>query len=319
MILNLLQILFGLLLLIIGAEFLVRGASNIAKKFHIPEILIGLTIVSIGTSMPELFITVKSAVQNSTDLIVGNSIGSDLCNLLFILGLMAILNPISIQKETKKFHIPIAFASTILILLMSIGENGTIGFIKGLILIILFILYILYPILLDRKKIVEEYREEKKNKNKNEKEKNTFLQILSMFIGFVLLKVGGDLVVDCATIIAEEHGVSERVIGLTIVAIGTALPELITSIVATIKKDADIAVGNLIGSSVLNSFLILGLGAIITPIPISGEFISNLILLTFSTGLLWLFCYIPKKDTITRLKGLFLVIIFAIYIINLLV
>lgn len=323
MILNILIIFFGLLLLVVGAEFLIRGASNIAKKFHIPEILIGLTIVSIGTSMPELFITVKSAFQNSTDLIVGNSIGSDLCNLLFILGIMAVIRPIQIQKETKNFHIPIAFASTVLILLMSTGiftgQSGVITFGKAILLIILFILYILYPILLDRKKIVEEYRKEKENKDRNKKEKNTFIQILSMLLGFVLLKVGGDLVVDCATIIAEEQGVSERVIGLTIVAIGTALPELVTSIIATIKNDADIAVGNLIGSSVLNSFLILGIGGVITPIPISGEFITNLILLTFTTALIWAFCYIPKKNVITRFKGAFLILIFIVYIVKLLV
>lgn len=316
MIFNILMICLGLLLLIVGAEALVKGASKIAKKFHIPEILIGLTIVSIGTSMPELIITAKSAMQGSSDLIVGNSIGSDLCNLLLILGLMAIIRPINIQDETRRFHIPIALVSTLLILGIA-TQIGVIGFEIGIILILLFVAYIIYPILLDRKKILEEYRKEKESKEKNKVKINAFIQIILMILGIVLLKYGGDFVVDYATIIAEDFGVSERIIGLTIVAIGTALPELITSIVATINKDADIAVGNLIGSSVLNSFLILGLGAIISPITISGEFITNLLLLTLSTALIWLFCYIPKRNVITRKKGVILVLLFAVYMIKL--
>lgn len=187
----------------------------------------------------------------------------------------------------------------------------------GIVLIILFVAYLLYPILLDRKKIVEEYKKEKKNPNTQTNKKNTFLQICYIIIGIALLKYGGDLVVDNATIIAQIYGVTERIIGLTIVAIGTALPELITSIVASISNDADIAVGNLIGSSVLNSFLILGIGAIIAPITISEEFIVNLILLSASTTLIWLFCYIPKKNVITRPKGMVLISIFAVYMISL--
>lgn len=317
---NVLAIFLGLFLLISGAELLVRGASNIAKKFHIPEILIGLTIVALGTSMPELFITVKSAMHGATDLIVGNSIGSDLCNLLLILGIMAIIRPIDVQGETKKFHIPIAFVSTLVILGVSTGiltgQSNIIGFKAGIFLIVLFILYIVYPIILDRKKIVEEYYREKEGKEKHGK--SLVLQIAKMVIGIVLLKIGGDFVVDYASIVAESYGVSERLIGLTIVAMGTSLPELVTSIVATINGDADIAVGNLIGSSVLNSLLILGIGSVITPIEISEEFIANLLLLAFTNVLIWLFCYIPKKNTITRIKGFSLVAIFIVYIISLL-
>lgn len=328
MLFNILAIFIGLALLVVGADILVKGASNIAKRFHIPEILIGLTIVAIGTSMPELFITVVSAQQGSIDLIVGNSIGSDLCNLLFILGMMAIIKPISIQKETKKIHIPIAFLSTVIIYAMSIGllggKENVIHSSDGIILILLFIAYILYPILLDRKKIEEEYRKEKEGKKETQEEKKkarrkVALSILFMIGGVVLLKVGGDLVVDYATIIARVYGVSERVIGLTIVAIGTALPEMVTSLIAVITGDADIAVGNLIGSSVLNSFLILGIGAAITPLTISAEFTQNLLLLILSTALLWLFCYLPKKDTLTRPKGFILVFIFAIYMVKLFV
>lgn len=319
MILNILAIMLGLALLIIGADLLVKGASNIAKKFHIPEILIGLSIVAIGTSMPELMITVTSAQKGAMDLIVGNSIGSDLCNLLFILGLMAIIRPIPINKQTKKIHIPMAFLSTVIIFVMSFGllgsEPNVLNRGEGILLLILFSLYILYPIVIEIQDIKKAYQE-RKNK-KEEKKINALLSVLFMGIGFVLLKIGGDFVVDNAVEIAQYYNVSQRVIGLTIVAMGTALPELITSIVAVVTKETDIAVGNLIGSSVLNSFLILGLGAVITDLAVSGEFVQNIILLIATTALLWLFMYLPKKDTITRTKGVILISIFILYLVKL--
>lgn len=318
MIFNIFIILVGLAFLILGAELVVRSASNIAKKFYIPEILIGLTIVSIGTSIPELIITIKSAFKGSTDLILGNAIGSNLCNLLLILGIMGLIKPIYIQEETKKFHIPIAFFATTFLLIISIlKENGVINSFLGVILIILFIAYIIYPILLDKKRIVKEYKKAKENKVLNNG--NIFFQLFIILLGLILLKQGGDLVVNRATIIAENYGLSERVIGLTIVAIGTALPELITSIVSTISNNTDIGIGNLIGSSMVNFFLILGIGATIVPIKISEKFIENLFLLTFANILIWSFCYIPKKNIITRIKAFSLVGIFAIYLINLLI
>lgn len=318
MIFNIFIILVGLAFLILGAELVVRSASNIAKKFYIPEILIGLTIVSIGTSIPELIITIKSAFKGSTDLILGNAIGSNLCNLLLILGIMGLIKPIYIQEETKKFHIPIAFFATTFLLIISIlKENGVINSFLGVILIILFIAYIIYPILLDKKRIAKEYKKAKENKVLNNG--NIFFQLFIILLGLILLKQGGDLVVNRATIIAENYGLSERVIGLTIVAIGTALPELITSIVSTISNNTDIGIGNLIGSSMVNFFLILGIGATIVPIKISEKFIENLFLLTFANILIWSFCYIPKKNIITRIKAFSLVGIFAIYLINLLI
>ena len=318
MIFNIFIILVGLAFLILGAELVVRSASNIAKKFYIPEILIGLTIVSIGTSIPELIITIKSAFKGSTDLILGNAIGSNLCNLLLILGIMGLIKPIYIQEETKKFHIPIAFFATTFLLIISIlKENRVINSFLCVILIILFIAYIIYPILLDKKRIAKEYKKAKENKVLNNG--NIFFQLFIILLGLILLKQGGDLVVNRATIIAENYGLSERVIGLTIVAIGTALPELITSIVSTISNNTDIGIGNLIGSSMVNFFLILGIGATIVPIKISEKFIENLFLLTFANILIWSFCYIPKKNIITRIKAFSLVGIFAIYLINLLI
>lgn len=316
MLLEILMIILGFILLILGANFLVKGSSNIAKKFHIPEMLIGLTIVALGTSAPELIITITSSHKGATDLIIGNAIGSNLCNLLLILGLIATITPVEIDKDAKKIHIPIALLSTLLVLSMGIGMLGSTPSVingrDGTILIIMFIFYFSYPIILEINDIVKSYKENKKSKE-NKKNK-IWISILYILAGIILLKYGGDFVVDYSTNLAQMFNISERVIGLTIVAIGTALPELVTSIFAIIKKDTDLAVGNLVGSCILNLFLILGVGAIITPLPFSSEFNQSLILLAASTALIWIFNFIVKKNHITRIKGLILLLIFGIYI-----
>lgn len=319
MFLYVLMIILGLILLVIGAEFLIRGASNIAIRFKIPELLIGLTIVALGTSAPELIITITSAQAGHTDLIIGNAIGSNFCNLLLILGLTALIYPVKINKETKTIHIPMAILSALVLLLMEvsnlISETSFLDRTDGIILVIFFSIYFLYQIFLEIKDIIQAYKENKSQKNG--KQKNMFISILLIALGVVLLKYGGDFVVDNATSIARALNISERVIGLTIVAIGTAMPELVTSIIAAFKKDTDLAVGNLVGSCVLNIFLILGVGAIITPLEFSTEFRQNVILLAFATFILWLLNFVGKKNTITRPKGLLLLCIFSIYIVKL--
>ena len=329
MINNILMIILGFVLLVVGADMLVKGASNIAKKFHIPEMLIGLTIVAIGTSAPELIITITSTQSSSTDLIIGNAIGSNLCNLLFILGLMAVIRPVKIDKEARNFHIPIAFLASTVILLMGLGILGNstqyINQIEGFFLIILFIVYFSYPIIKEFEDIINSYKKEKlerqnsSNKNSKKRKINIPFSLLLIVVGVFLLKYGGDFVVDSATNIALYFNISERVIGLTVVAIGTALPELVTSIFAVIRKDTDIAVGNLVGSCVLNLFLILGIGAMITPLEFTPDFIQNLILLCSMTLVLWLFNFMGKKNTITRPKGLVLLGVFTLYMISLFV
>ena len=321
MFINLLIIVLGFILLVVGADLLVRSASNIATKFHIPEMLIGLTIVALGTSAPELIITINSAWSGATDLIIGNAIGSNLCNLLLILGLMAIIRPVLIDDEAKKIHIPVAFFAVFVILVIELSNLGSArAFIDrwdGILLVILFLVYFTYPIFTEIKDIRQAYKEAKNNGDTQKI--NVFLSIIFIIIGVVLLKYGGDFVVDNATVIAEGFNISERVIGLTIVAIGTAMPELVTSIIAVIRKDTDLAVGNLAGSCVLNLFLILGIGAIITPLEFSADFTQNLILLFISNFILWIFNFIGKKNTITRFKGVVLLGIFSIYIAKLFV
>lgn len=318
MLFNIIMIVLGFVILVVGADLLVKGASNIAKKFHIPEMLIGLTIVALGTSMPELIITINSATSGANDLIIGNAIGSNLCNLLLILGLMCVIRPVEIDKEAVKVHIPMAFISAVTILCLSLGIFSTPNVIDrrdGIILTIMFVLYFSYPIFAEIKDIKKAYKENlKSDKFKDIK---ISLSILFIVLGIVLLKYGGDFVVDYATNIAMELNVPESVIGLTIIAIGTAMPELVTSIVAVIKKDTDLAVGNLVGSCVLNLFLILGVGAIITPLNFSQDFNNNLIYLIISTFVIWCFNFVGKKHILTREKGVILLLMFGFYIVKL--
>ena len=310
-----LMIILGFVLLVFGADLLVKGSSNIAKKFHIPETLIGLTIVALGTSAPELIITITSATSNATELIIGNAIGSNLCNLLLIIGIMSIITPIAFDKEIVILHLPLSLFATFVILFMELSSftssTAMLNRIDGIILLIMFTVYFSYPILIEIKDIIANFKVN--SKNDEYKSINIFLSILFIIIGVVLLKYGGDFVVDYSTYIAQEFNISERVIGLTIVAIGTAMPEFITSIIAVIKKDTDLAVGTLIGSCVLNLFLILGIGAIITPLPFSNEFNQSLILLIITNAVLLVFNFIGKKNTITRFKGFALLIIFSLY------
>ena len=317
--LTIIMMIIGFLLLVLGADMLVKGSSNIAKRFHIPEMLIGLTIVALGTSMPELVITISSAGKGATDLIIGNAIGSNICNLLLILGVTAILRTIEIDKETRRIHLPVALISNITILFMGLGflgsKSNVISREDGRILIILYSLYFLYPILVELKDIIISIKKEKNNKT--EKRSSFILSILVIVIGAILLKYGGDIVVDEASKIAAIYGISERVIGLTIVAIGTALPELITSIIASVKGEQGLALGNLIGSCILNSFLILGVGAIITPLIFTMEFVKSLILLIASIVLIMMFSYIGKRNTITRYDAGILLVIYVIYVFNL--
>lgn len=320
MLINILLIILGFILLVIGADLLIKGASNIAIKFHIPEILIGLTIVAIGTSAPELIITISSAINGNNNLIIGNAIGSNFCNLLLILGLMAIIRPVSIDKDTKSLHLPVAILAVLIIFFMCLGIFNQIPFVitrvEGIILFILFLIYLTYPIFLEIKDIIASYKE---NKGKNTNSKSVALSILYFIIGIVLLKYGSDFVVDYSVKIAELFNLSEGVIGSTIVAIGTASPELITSIVAMIKKDTDLAIGNLVGSCILNLFLILGIAAMISPLNFSMDFIMNLVLLIFSTFIVWLLNFVGRKSTITHSKGVFLLLIFGFYLYTLFV
>lgn len=312
------MLLLGFVLLVVGAELLVKGSSKIAKKFNIPEILIGLTIVALGTSLPELMITITSAQKGATDLIISNAVGSNLCNLLLIMGMLATIRPVKLDKETRKIHIPVALFSSLMILFLGLGivnkVPNTINSGHGIFLVTLYFLYFLYPITQEINDAAKRIKENKKNHVKN---KHVVISILAIILGAILLKIGGDLVVDTSVAIATRFGISESLIGLTIIAVGTALPELITSIMAAIQKDDELAVGNLIGSCILNSFLIIGTGAIISPLAFTRGIIFNLILVAFVIDLIWMFCFVGKKNTISRANGITLLVMYGLYLIGL--
>ena len=266
MFVSLIFILIGFALLIGGANVLVDGSSSIAKKFHIPEIIIGLTIISIGTSMPELFVSITSALDGHSDMAIGNVIGSNLCNLLLILGVSTIIKSIEFKRETRLIEIPICLVVTIIFALMcNMGQDVT--RIDAIILIALFILFITYTIIMAFKgEKFDKEKDEEGNEIKEENKNSTLRDIIYVIVGIIALKFGGDLTVNNAVNVAEYFKLSEKIISITILAIGTSLPELVTSVFAAIKGKSDIAIGNILGSNIFNMLLIIGSTAVIKPI-----------------------------------------------------
>lgn len=312
MLLAVFLILVGFALLIKGADFLVEGASNIAKKFHIPEIIIGLTIVSIGTSMPEMFVSLTSSLEGYSDMAMGNVIGSNSCNLLLILGLSTVIRPVKFQKETRLIEIPMCLAITILFLVLCNIEQG-ISRIDGSILLLTFAIFIGYTIFMGIKgeKFDKEEKEEiKENENK---EISIIKSIIFIILGVIGLKFGGDFTVDNSVIIAKQFGISEQIISLTILAIGTSLPELVTSVTAAIKGNSDIAIGNIIGSNIFNMLFIIGTTSLINPITYNTSYNMDMTILIIGTLLLSLFPVIPPKNKMTRGNGVIYLVFYAIY------
>ncbi len=313
MIQNILFIAIGFAMLMIGANWLVSGASTIARKYHIPEIVIGLTIVSIGTSMPELMVSVTSAISGHSDIAIGNVLGSNLCNLLLILGLTSVITPLVFNKTTKKYDIPIMIiSSAITFSLALIGKS--INRIDGLVLLFAFICFIIYTI-----KIAKSGANANKDGNSNVTAKEVIFSIVKIVAGIALLKFGGDLSVDNAVLVAKALGVAEKVIGVTIIAIGTSLPELITSVVAAIRKETDIAIGNIVGSNIFNILMILGVSAIISPITYSISYNLDFSLVLLTSVILLCFACFGKKDTMTRFNGFIYLLMYALYMVFILI
>ena len=314
MILSIFLIIIGFALLVKGADFLVEGSSSIAKKFHIPEIIIGLTIVSIGTSMPELFVSLTSALEGHTDMSMGNVIGSNIANLLLILGLSTVIRPIKFQKETRLIEMPMCLILTIIFMIFCNTGEG-ISKIEAIILLILFILFIVYTIIMGKKgeqfdkegTIIELQTEDNKIP--------VLKSIIFIILGIIGLKVGGDLTVDNALIVARHFNISEKIISLTILAIGTSLPELVTSVTAAIKGNSDIAIGNIIGSNIFNMLLIIGVSAFINPILYNTSYNLEMVILILGILLLSLFPIIPPKNQMNRLNGLIYLIMYVVYMV----
>ena len=302
----------GFALLIWGADFFVDGASKIADKMKIPQLVIGLTIVAFGTSAPEAAVSISAGLKGSADLAVSNVVGSNILNVGIILGISALITPLAVQKCTIKYEIPYVMVTSLLLLGLGMFD-GKLGWVDGIILwlgMILFLVYLLW-IAKTGQAVTEEQEPEKKKTS-------VIWMILKVIFGLVAIVWGSDLAVDGATAIATSVGWSERLIGLTIVALGTSLPELVTSVIAAMKKKADIAVGNIVGSNIFNILFVLGTTSLITPVAYVEAFIIDNII-AFVIALLLLLLVINRKKELKRWGGAMLLGFYIIYFIYLMI
>lgn len=312
MIITILLLLVGFIALIFGATKLVDAASSIAVRLGIPNIVIGLTIVAFGTSAPELVVNVMAAVSESTEMVVGNVLGSNIFNILGILGISALIYPLTVKSSTTWLEIPLSLLAALCVLLMGADQwlDGAAGNIltrsEGLILLLFFIIFLVYNLTVAKSAEAEEQIATKNY--------TTLKAVGFILLGLTGLVLGGKLIVDSAISIAEVAGLSERVIGLTVVSIGTSLPELATSVVAVRKKNVDIAIGNVVGSNIFNIFFILGLSTVITPVPLtSGSFLDIIVCIAASL-ILFLFVFVDRGRKIQRWEGASLLILYILYV-----
>lgn len=300
----------GFVLLMKGADWFVDGASKVADKFGIPHLVIGLTIVAFGTSAPEAAVSISAALKGSVELAISNVVGSNIMNVLLILGLSSVIYPLAVKKTTIRFDIPYVFLASVLLLVFG-TMDGMIGRVDGLIFWVLLIIYIIYMIRLTKKS--QASGEDFEPADKNDKVWKLLLLIVA---GGVMIVAGSNVTVDAASNIAAEFGMDERLIGLTIVAFGTSLPELVTSCIAAKKKETDIAVGNIVGSNLFNILFVLGSSAVITPIAYRQEFIFDSIVAVLVMVVLWLLVF--RKQKLSRIGGILMLAMYAVYFANLL-
>mgnify|MGYP002621656530 FL=1 len=320
--LNIFYIIIGVSLVIWGADRLTEGASSLARGMHIPEIIIGLTIVAAGTSAPELFVSLVSALKGSPDLAVGNVVGSNIFNVMLIVGCSALVAPIAISKSTVKKDIPFAVVASLLLFVLCLDGmdsphlwGNEISRSDGLLLLAGFAAFMFYTFSEAEKK--GEFDEVIAGNDDSDEDvvpvsqQPKWKNVAWIIVGLACLIIGSNLFVDAASYIAYRFGVRQSVVGLTIVAGGTSLPELATSIVAAKKGQSELAIGNAIGSNVFNILLIVGLTAVIHPMRIMGINIIDLSMMLFSIGVLWMFSY--TKYTVSRREGVLLVAGFLAY------
>ena len=318
---NILLLIGGLILILLGANGLTDGAASVAKRFHIPPIVIGLTIVAFGTSAPELTVSVSSALKGSADIAIGNVVGSNIFNTLMIVGCTALFAPIVITRNTLRKEIPLCILSSIVLLIcandvfLDKASENILNRVDGLLLLCFFVIFMGYTFAIASKPAKMEQQAEYPVIEEETEIKSLpwWKSILYIIGGLATLIYGGQLFVDGATGIARNLGVSESIIGLTLVAGGTSLPELATSIVAALKKNPEIAIGNVIGSNLFNIFFVLGCSASITPLHLSGITNFDLFTLVGSGILLWLFGLFFAKRTITRIEGGVMILCYVAY------
>lgn len=315
---NILLLVIGFFALIKGADLFVDGSAGIARLFHVPGVIIGLTVVAMGTSAPELAVSVSAGLSGANDIAVSNVVGSNIFNMLAVLGVCAVIRPLPVDAAIKKRDFPISLVVTLLtgifcgnlVLAGKVGNlrnteemAGTLGLWNGLVLLIVFCIYIAYTIYLARKNPTEEDEEKK--------EEHLGKCILFILVGLFAIVIGGQLVVNSAKALALEWGMSETLVGLTIVAIGTSLPELVTSVVASSKGQNGMAIGNVVGSNIFNLLLILGVSCSLHPIRISMASFTDMGML-LGIGLI-VYAFVCSGKKINRAEGIILILMYAAY------
>ena len=297
----------GFLMLVKGADVFVDGAAGIADKFGIPQLVIGLTIVAMGTSAPEAAVSITAALKENADITIGNIVGSNILNILIILGVTSVIVAVSVQKSTVRYEIPFMLMITVMLAIFGY-TSGHITFWEGIIFWIAFTIYLAYLFIMamNNKEEVEET-----------KKRPVWMLLLFVVIGIVLVVWGSDVTVDAATMIARAAGLSQRFIGLTIVALGTSLPELVTSVSAARKGKADIAIGNIVGSNIFNILFVVGTTALITPVVFKPEFMIDTMISLAAGILLWLCVFRDRK--LGRAGGIIMLLGYVAYFVYLVV
>ena len=308
----------GFAFLVKGADFFVEGSSSIAKKLKVPPIIIGLTIVAMGTSLPETAVSVTASLVQNNELAVSNVVGSNIFNLMFVIGVCSILTPIMVQKATVVRDIPLSLGCALLLLVLGLSGLGdkagmTLGHADGIIFLIVFAGYIFTMVrsAMKARAAGQKVEIEGVEECDNMKELSYGKSILFLIVGAAAIAFGGDLTVDTASRIAIELGMSQTLVGLTIVSIGTSLPELVTSVVAARKNEVDMAVGNAVGSNIFNILMVLGISSAISPVALIRENLIDIVLLMVFSVMVWIFAGTRKK--IERKEGIIMVVVYLVY------
>ena len=292
----------GFLMLVKGADWFVEGTAQIAAQFKIPQLVIGLTIVAMGTSAPETAVSITAALKDNGGIAIGNVVGSNILNVLIILGITAVIINVKVQESTLKIEIPFMILVTVVLYIAGL-TNHYVYFYEGIVLLALFVTYLLYLFRMAKKGKEQELPPKKQ-------EPIWQLSVISI-LGIVFIVLGSNVTVDAATSIAKFFGMSERFIGLTIVALGTSLPELVTSIMAAVRGKADIAIGNIVGSNIFNVLFVIGTASLITPVIFEPQFLTDTIIAVLAGVLLWV--SIARTKELRRRWGLVMIGAYACY------
>lgn len=310
--LNIVFLILGLAFLIKGADAFVDGASTIAKILKVPSLIIGLTIVALGTSLPELSVSVVAAINHSVDMSVGNVVGSNIFNILMVLGLTAWMMPVAIERKVLKFELPFVLFVSLFLMVIAFTGTATVEWYYGLSFLLLTVFYIAF--LIFRTKREEKPAEEEGETSRDKK--SVLKAVAYLILGGAAIVFGGECVNSTAPVIAKACGMDEKLIALTIVALGTSLPELVTSLIAARKGENGIAIGNVIGSNTLNILLILGISSFITPLPISSQMTVDIVFMVFITVvLIVLALFAVRKKGLYRISGAIFVSLYILYMI----